>query len=216
MKDYEIDVEQLTKLIVNVFNDLRSNPYTLHTGISARHIHLTRESIETLFGIGYKLVPKKDLSQPGQFAAEETVVAKGPSGKEMKLRILGPERKYNQVEISASDARSLGFKNVPVRKSGDVLGTPGIIISGPNGSLRLEYGVIIPERHVHMTTGDASWFGVNNGDIVNIKVTGPRGGILGNTTVRVSDDYRLELHVDTDDGNAFGLVQGQQVFLERG
>lgn len=205
-------VMKLTQLVYSVAQQLYDDPYAVPVGISARHVHLSKQALELLFGKGYELTKLKPLSQPGQFAANETVEIIGPKGSIKKVRILGPERKDCQVEISASDARKLGIK-APVRASGDIDGTPGIKIKGPNGEIGISNGVIIAERHIHMSSKDAKWFGVKNGDSVMVSVPGDKGGIMGNVTVRVSDSYMLDMHIDTDDANAFAISQGQMVTL---
>ena len=181
---------------------------------SARHIHLTEEAIAVLFGEGHKLTNKKDLSQPGQFACEEKVRLVGPKS-EIAVSVLGPARKANQVELSFTDARTLGLKAVPVRESGDVAGTPGLKLVGPCGELEIAEGVIIAKRHIHMTPEDARNFGVENGQIVSVKVeTAGRSVIFGDTVVRVSPSYALAMHIDTDECNAagaFGTVYGKIV-----
>ncbi len=172
--------------------------------ISARHIHVTKEQVGILFGEGHTLTPKKDLSQPGQFACEEKLTIVGPRG-ELKASILGPERKEAQVELSLTDARTLGVEAL-IRESGDIEGTNGIKIVGPCGEIELEKGVICAKRHVHMTPADAEAYGVHNGDIVNVKVETPeRSLVFGDTVVRVRDDFALAMHIDTDEGNAAGI-----------
>lgn len=172
---------------------------------SARHIHLDRESMDILFGEGSELHPKKELSQPGQYASEERVLMKGPKG-ELKATILGPLRKETQVEISLTDARTLGV-NAMIRESGDLEGTTGdLTLVGPAGELQLTKGVIAAKRHVHMTVKDAEEFGVENGQIVAVKVVTPeRTTVFGDTVIRVSDSYALAMHVDTDEANAAGM-----------
>ena len=179
---------------------------------SARHIHLTAEAVEILYGPGAKLEVKKMLSQPGQFAtANEKITVVGPKG-ELKLSVLGPVRKANQIELSFTDARALGLKDVPVRESGDVAGTPGVKLVGPAGELVVTEGCIVAKRHIHMTPADAAAFGVNNGQIVNVKIDmNGRALVFGDTVVRVSDNYALAMHIDTDECNAaaaFGEVYG--------
>ena len=172
--------------------------------ISARHVHVTKEQVKILFGEGHTLTPKKDLSQPGQFACEEKLTIIGPRG-ELKASILGPERKEAQVELSLTDARTLGVEAL-IRESGDIEGTKGIRIVGPCGEIELEKGVICAKRHIHMTPADAQAYGVNNGDIVNVKVETPeRSLVFGDTVVRVRDDFALAMHIDTDEGNAAGI-----------
>ena len=172
--------------------------------ISARHIHVTKQQVAILFGEGHQLTVKKMLSQPGQFACEEKLTIVGPRG-EMKASILGPERKEAQVELSLTDARSLGVE-AKIRESGDIDGTAGIKLVGPCGEIELEKGVIAAKRHIHMTPADAANYGVSNGDIVNVKVeTEERSLIFGDTVVRVRDDFALAMHIDTDEGNAAGI-----------
>lgn len=179
-------------------------------GISNRHIHLSREHVEVLFGKGYQLQRLKDLKQTGQFACEETVTIEGPKGKIHHVRILGPERKQSQVEISKTDSFILGVKP-PVRDSGDLADSPGIIIEGPKGRVELTEGVILPVRHIHMDVEDAKKIGVRDKDIVSVKTKGERSVILENVLCRVHDSYVLEFHVDTDEGNAANLKNGDLV-----
>ncbi len=172
--------------------------------ISARHIHVTKEQVAILFGEGHTLTSKKALSQPGQFACEEKLTIVGPRG-ELKASILGPERKEAQVELSLTDARTLGVE-AKIRESGDIEGTAGIKLVGPAGEVELDKGVICAKRHVHMTPADAEYYGVKNGDIVNVKVeTEGRSLVFGDTVVRVRDDFALAMHIDTDEGNAAGI-----------
>ena len=172
--------------------------------ISARHIHVTKEQVAILFGEGHELTPKKALSQPGQFACEEKLTIVGPRG-ELKASILGPERKEAQVELSLTDARTLGVE-AKIRESGDIEGTAGIKLVGPAGEVELEKGVIAAKRHIHMTPADAEKYGVTNGEIVNVKVeTEGRSLVFGDTVVRVREDFALAMHIDTDEGNAAGI-----------
>ncbi len=172
--------------------------------ISARHIHVTKEQVAILFGEGHSLTAKKALSQPGQFACEEKLTIVGPRG-ELKASILGPERKEAQVELSLTDARTLGVE-AKIRESGDIEGTAGIKLVGPCGEIELEKGVIAAKRHIHMTPADAEKYGVSNGEIVNVKVeTEGRSLVFGDTVVRVRDDFALAMHIDTDEGNAAGI-----------
>jgi len=183
-------------------------------GISGRHLHVTREDLETLFGKGYELTPFKDLSQPGQYAAEEKVDVISPKGREIKgVRILGPVRPASQLEISKSDAIRGKF-DAPVRSSGDVAGSGAATLVGPKGKVELKEGVIIADRHIHFSLEDAKEFDVKNGDVVSIKVSGVKPGILGNVLCRVSDKYALDCHLDTDDGSAFMLSNGEILFMD--
>lgn len=178
---------------------------------SARHIHLTDEHIAVLFGAGHTLTNKKDLSQPGQFACEEKVELVGPKGS-LKVSVLGPARKDTQIELSFTDARTLGLKDVPVRESGDVAGTPGIKLVGPCGEVEVAEGCIIAKRHIHMTPEDAEAFGVKDKDVVKVAVEGTgRAVVFEDVVVRVSRNYALAMHIDTDEANAaaaFGTVYG--------
>ena len=173
---------------------------------SARHVHVTQEHLEKLFGEGYQLTVKKMLSQPGQFASNEKVTVVGPRG-ELKCSILGPVRKATQIEVSLTEARQLGIKAL-VRESGDIAGTSGCKLIGPAGEIEVEEGVIAAMRHVHMTPEDAEHYGVENGQIVSVKVFNEvddsRSLIFNNTVVRVSDSYALAMHIDTDESNAAG------------
>lgn len=172
--------------------------------ISARHIHVTEQQVEVLFGQGHQLTNKKDLSQPGQFACEEKLTIVGPKG-EIKASILGPCRKAAQVELSLTDARTIGVV-AAIRESGDIAGTAGVKLVGPCGEVELQEGVIAAKRHIHMTPADAEKYGVANGDIVNVKIdTDERSVVYGDTVVRVSDKFALAMHIDTDEGNAAGI-----------
>ncbi len=169
---------------------------------SARHVHLSKEALEALFGAGATLTNKKDLSQPGQFACEERVDIVGPKGEIKNVSILGPERPASQVEISATDARKLGVAAV-IRESGDVAGTPGCKLVGPVGEVELTEGVIVAKRHIHMTPEDAAECGVNDKDIVWVRVNTPeRSIVFGDVVVRVSPKFALAMHIDTDESNA--------------
>ncbi|MCI8405588.1 MAG: phosphate propanoyltransferase [Oscillospiraceae bacterium] len=182
---------------------------------SARHLHVTREVLETLFGAGFQLSNKKDLSQPGQFATNEKVTVVGPKGQ-LNMSILGPERKETQVEVSFTDARALGLVP-PVRESGDIAGSCPCRLVGPCGEVELSEGVIVAKRHIHMTPADAEAFQVHNGDVVWVRVnTGDRSTVFGDVVVRVSEKYALAMHIDTDEANAAhcaGEVKGEIVRL---
>ena len=180
---------------------------------SARHIHVTQETLETLFGAGHVLTNKKDLSQPGQYACEEKVELVGPKAS-LKVSILGPTRPADQVELSFTDARTLGLKAVPIRESGDVAGTPGLKLVGPCGEVDMAEGTIVAKRHIHMTPADAAELGVTDKQIVSVKLDTARPVILGDTVVRVSEKFALAMHIDTDECNAaaaFGEVYGEIV-----
>ena len=177
---------------------------------SARHIHLAKEHVDILFGAGHALTNKKDLSQPGQFACEEKVELVGPKGS-LKVSVLGPERKATQVELSYTDARTLGLAGVPVRESGDTAGTPGLKLVGPAGEVTIDEGVIIAKRHIHMTPADAEAYGLADKQIVKVKVESGRTTIFDDVVVRVSPSFALAMHIDTDECNAaaaFGTIYG--------
>jgi len=176
-------------------------------GVSARHVHLSPEHIAVLFGEGYALKVFKPLSQPGQFAAEETVAVIGPKGRFDKVRILGPARGSSQVEISRTDAFSLGV-NPPVRESGKIEGTPGIRLVGPAGEVELERGVIVAARHIHFHTSDAERWGIADRQRLAVRVQGERPLIFEDVVARVSADFALDMHIDTDEGNAAGVKTG--------
>ena len=172
---------------------------------SARHIHVSRRVLDILFGEGYELTRKKDLSQPGQYACEERVQVIGPKGSFPAVSILGPVRPETQVELSAGDARSIGVV-APIRESGDPVGSAGCKLVGPKGEVELNDGVVIAKRHIHMTPEDAEAFGVKDAEIVNVKLdTKDRSLIFGDTVVRVSPKYALAMHVDTDEANAAAI-----------
>lgn len=181
---------------------------------SARHIHLTREAVEVLYGAGAELTVKKMLSQPGQFATgNEKITLVGPKGS-LAVSVLGPTRPANQVELSFSDARALGLSGVPVRESGDVANTPGVKLVGPCGELTIDSGVIIAKRHIHMRPEEAEALGVTNGQIVKVRVNSARSLIFDDVVCRVSDKFALAMHIDTDECNAacaFGEIYGEIV-----
>ena len=171
---------------------------------SARHVHVTEETLKILFGEGHQLTHKKDLSQPGQFACEERVTVVGPKKSLERVSILGPVRKADQVELSLTDARSIGV-TAPIRESGDVAGSGACKLVGPAGEVELKEGVIIAKRHIHATPADAEELGVQEKQIVKVKIDTPeRSLIFDDVVVRVSDKYALAMHIDTDEANAAG------------
>mgnify|MGYP004521668613 FL=1 len=173
--------------------------------ISARHVHVTKETLEVLFGKGYELTVKKELSQPGQFASNERVTVVGPKKELAGVSILGPCRSADQVELSATDARSVGI-SAPIRESGDVKGSGACKLVGPAGEVELKEGVIVAKRHIHMTPEDAEKFGVKDAQIVKVAInTAERSLVFGDTVVRVSPKYALAMHVDTDEANAAAI-----------
>lgn len=182
---------------------------------SARHIHLTEEAVNALYGEGATLTVKKELSQPGQFAAaNDKITLVGPKGT-LAVSVLGPTRKANQVELSFTDARALGLAGVPVRESGDVAGTPGLKMVGPAGEIDITEGVIIAKRHIHMTPEDAKAFGIEDKQVVKVKVANDsRTTIFDDVVCRVHPTYALAMHIDTDECNAaaaFGTVYGEVI-----
>lgn len=180
-------------------------PNPLVVNVSARHIHLTEEAVHALFGAGHELTPVKWLYQDGYYAAKESVTLIGPRSRVISnLRILGPCRDINQVELAYTDAIALGF-DIPVRLSGNIKGTPGCMLMGPSGFFRMEEGVIRAAPHVHMGPADADFYGVKNGDVMKLRIGGELGVTFNKILVRVGDGLKLEVHIDTDEGNACGL-----------
>ena len=180
---------------------------------SARHLHVSREALDILFGEGYELTVKKELSQPGQYAANERVRVIGPKGEFPAMSILGPTRAATQVEISLSDARTLGV-SAPVRESGDIAGSAGCMLVGPAGTVEIQEGVIVAKRHIHLRPSDAEAFGVKNGEIVSVKIEAGRPLVFGDVVVRVSEKFMPAMHIDTDESNAAGasgVVYGEIV-----
>lgn len=181
--------------------------------VSARHVHLSVATVERLFGHGRRLTPDRAISQPGQYAAAETVSLVGPRGRLAHVRVVGPERPEDQVEVSRTDEFALGI-DAPVRESGDLGATPGLRIEGPVGHIDLDHGVICSQRHIHMTPEDADLFGVVDGDFVDVRLgEHHRSLVFGEVRVRVRADYRLEMHVDTDEANAAGITTGSTAVL---
>lgn len=175
--------------------------------VSAKHIHLSREHLDALFGEAYDLTQMKDLSQPGGFAAEEKVELISDSGKSCKLRVVGPLRNHTQIEISMTDAFKLGI-DAPVRESGHISGSASGVLEGPAGEVKLEEGIIIAKRHIHANNSEANSLGIKNGDIVSVKTESKRGVTFHDVVVRMGSDYKLSMHVDTDEGNSAGVPKG--------
>lgn len=196
----------------NVNND--SDGYDIPLGVSNRHIHLSKEDLETLYGPGYQLNPLKDLSQPGQYACKEQLTIIGPSLKAIEnVRVLGPLRKQSQVEISRTDSFTLKIKP-PVRESGSLAGSAPITIIGPKGIVQLKEGCILANRHIHMAPSDALKYGVKDGDYVAVETKGDgKRTTLYDVQIRVSDKFVLEMHLDTDDANACGIGNSSKVKL---
>ena len=207
----EKTVEMITKLVMEAMNQKSTNEgFVVPVGVSARHVHLTKEDVETLFGKGYELTKKKEL-MGGQYAANELVTIVGIKLRAIEnVRILGPVRKASQVEISATDSIKLGVK-APIRESGDIKGSAPIAIVGPKGVLYLEEGCIIATRHIHMSPVDAKAAGVNNGDTVSVQVENERGTTFNHVSIRVDESFTLEMHIDTDEGNAAKISTGTTV-----
>lgn len=184
--------------------------YKVKLGISARHIHLSQGDFEKLFGVDTVLHPVKALGQPGQYASEERVDISTPKGEIRGLRILGPVRKQTQIELAPADARKLGL-NPPVRDSGDLAGTPGVLIVGPQGQIEISEGVIIAARHVHLDTATAAMLKLKDKALVKVQIRGKRGVVFEDVLIRVRDDFMPEMHIDTDEGNACLAVNEDMV-----
>jgi acetate kinase len=182
--------------------------------VSAHHVHLTAEHVALLFGEGHGLTPAAPLSQPGQFACEEQVTLVGPKGKVERVRVLGPERPYSQVEIAMTEQFKLGI-HPPIRESGDIADTPGIVLEGPNGSVTLEQGVICAMRHIHMSPEDAIRMGVRDRYVVRVVVQGERELTFGDVVIRVHSDFALAMHIDTDEANAASIITGVAGMIDR-
>lgn len=210
------NIELITKLVVDAINksESKTNGFVVPVGVSARHIHLTQEHVEVLFGPGYQLTKKKEL-MGGQFASNEMVTLVGLKLRAIEnVRVLGPVRKASQVEVSATDAVKLGVK-VPVRESGDIAGSAPIAVVGPKGALYLKEGCIVAMRHIHMSPKDAQAAGVKDGDIVSVKADNERGTIFNQVKIRVHDSFTLEMHIDTDEANASQIATGTTVTIIR-
>lgn len=175
--------------------------------VSARHAHLTQENLEKLFGIGYKLNPIKELSQPGQFAAKETINVAGPKGELKRVRLIGPCRLFSQVEVSITEGRKLG-DIPPVRVSGDIVGTPSVIIKGPKGEVNLNKGLICAQRHIHISPKEAKEFGLKTKQKVSVEIFGSRPLIFKDVIVRVHKNFSMSFQIDTDEGNAADVDLG--------
>jgi putative phosphotransacetylase len=203
-------VEDIVQQIIK--KDARTRKIPM--AVSARHCHLSQGDLEVLFGKGFELTKKADLSQPGQFAANETVIIAGPRGSIENVRILGPARSLTQVEVSKTDSIKLGVKP-PVRESGNIKDSASITLIGPKGSLFIKEGLIIAQAHIHMTPEDAETFGVANGEYVRMKAEGERPISFERVLIRVSARYKLEMHIDTDEANAGFISSGHMGSLEK-
>jgi putative phosphotransacetylase len=209
------DVETLVREIVSRrMGSARGGAPTLAVHASARHMHVSREDLDSLFGKGYELTELRPLYQTGHYAAKETVTLIGPRSRLISnLRILGPMRSRSQVELAFTDAISLGLDNLPIRLSGDLDGTPGAFIMGPQGMVELRDGVIRAAMHVHMGPADAAWYGVKQGDDMKLRVGGDAGVTFNRVRVRIDRNARLNVHMDTDEANACGLHQAREIDL---
>ncbi len=201
-------ISLITKLVIEELN--KEKEILIPIGVSNRHAHLNREDMDILFGLGSELTKLRDLKQPGQYASNEKITIKGPKGEIKNVRILGPLRDKTQVEISLTDGFKLGI-NPPIKESGQLEGSSPIEIVGPNGSIKKSDGVIAALRHIHMPPEIAEKLNLQDKDIVDIEVPGIRKGILGNVLIRVSDKYELEMHLDTDESNAYNLQNDDKV-----
>ena len=212
----ELNEAMISELVSRVVGEMRAKANDepdIPIGVSNRHIHLTQADVETLFGEGYELEKIKDLKQPGQYACRETLTIVGPSMRPIEgVRVLGPVRRASQVEISKTDSFQLKVKP-PVRESGDLEGSAPITIIGPRGIVTLKEGCIIANRHIHMGLADAARYGVVDGDYVTVDAVGTKRTRWYDVQVRVSADFTLEMHVDTDDANASGIGNGTLVSI---
>ena len=208
----ENDIKQIVAEVLSSsgFAGCRAKGMEIPVEISARHVHLSRADVQTLFGAGYTLTRKRDLSQPGQYLCEERVKLVTGSGQIDKVAVLGPERKETQVELSLTDARTLGLK-APIRLSGDLRDAADVIIVGPKGVVTAKGSVIVAKAHVHMTPADAQRYGVEHGQSVSIQMGTERSITLNDVQIRVSKDFQLAVHIDYDEANAAQLSGGQIV-----
>ncbi|EES50875.1 phosphate propanoyltransferase [Clostridium botulinum] len=212
----QVDIEKIiltvTKAVIEELNNY--NESLIPVGISNKHIHLGLRELEDLFGENYKPNIKKELRQPGQYAYDETVEARGPKGYFERIRVLGPLRESTQLEVSISDEMKLGI-NAPIRQSGKLSGTPGILLKGPKGEIKIDQGVIIAARHIHLSTDFAKKYGYRDGELVDVTSYGPRKVTFHNVIIRVSDDFVPEMHIDTDEANASGLKNGDKIRITK-
>ncbi len=209
MKYTEQELKALVDKVIGAIKDgSKAGDGDIPVGISNRHIHLSREHVDILFGKGYQLTKLKELSQPGQYACKEQLTIVGPSMRAIEgVRVLGPERKASQVEISRTDSFTLKVKP-PVRESGDIKGSAPITIIGPKGIVTLNEGCIIANRHIHMSLDEAKQFDVVDGEYADVELSGERRSLFYDVQIRVHKDFRLEMHIDTDDANAAGVGNG--------
>lgn len=211
----EKNIEQITKLVMEVLRgeETPREGFLVPVGVSARHVHLTQADVETLFGAGYQLTKKKEL-MGGQFASNEQVTIVGTKLRAIEnVRILGPVRKFSQVEISRTDAMKLGVA-APLRDSGDIAGSAPIAVVGPKGAIYLKEGCIVARRHIHMSPADARAAGVRDKDVVSVEADNARGTVFDEVLVRVDDSFTLEMHIDTDEANASNIKTGDAVVIK--
>lgn len=212
-----LDEELVRTLVKEVLAQLpvaSATPEAVATGVSARHVHLSVKDLKALFGTTYQLKKMRNLKQPGQFAAEETLTLVGPKGTLPRVRILGPERKQTQVEISRTDSLALGL-DAPVRQSGDLKGSPGLVLVGPLGAVTLGEGCIVAARHLHLAPADGVVLNLKDQDRIGIRADGDRGLLFNNVLVRCGAEHATEFHCDTDEGNGAGLGSGTMVTIVR-
>nr|WP_325196577.1 phosphate propanoyltransferase [uncultured Oscillibacter sp.] len=204
----EQEIRQLVTSVVTqmLLNDER--PDTVPVEVSARHVHLTQEDVEALFGPGHTLTPKRDLSQPGQFLAEERVSIVTAKNVFHNVAVLGPVRKHTQVELSMTDARALGLK-APIRQSGDIKGCPGVCLMAGNRMIMADESVIVAQNHIHMTPADARRYGVSDGEKLKVEVGTERPVTFDDVVIRVRDDFALAMHIDLDEANACAFQNGE-------
>lgn len=206
---YEMFVALVTRLVIE---ELEKFQRSVPIGVSNRHIHLDRADMDILFGQDSELTFKKELGQPGQYAAEETVTLHGPKGELGRVRVLGPLRTASQMEISVTDGFALGVRP-PIRESGKIEGTPGLTIVGPKGTIEKDTGTIAALRHIHLDPETAQRIGVKDKQMVKVEIPGLRGGILHNVLIRVSEQFAPEMHIDVDEANAFGVKNGDRAYI---
>jgi acetate kinase len=197
--------------ITSVLKTQKQQPFLLE--VSAHHIHLTQEHVEALFGKGHQLTKHADLSQPGQYACKEQLAIVGPKGKIERVRVLGPARKYTQIEIAMTEQFKIGV-HPPIRESGDIVDSPGCTLESPTGSVKIDRGVICALRHVHMTPEDALRYGVRDKSFVRVRVEGDRELVFGDVLVRVDPSFALAMHIDTDEANAADVKTGAQAYID--
>ncbi|WP_206855883.1 ethanolamine utilization phosphate acetyltransferase EutD [Candidatus Enterococcus mangumiae] len=205
-------LDHLNEIINEVVQRIQSQQNSFEVEASGRHVHLSRKDIDALFGPGYQLTKVKELSQPGQYVCKERITVAGPKGLFQNVVILGPERAESQVEVSMTDTRILGSR-VPVRESGKIEGTPGVVLMNGESAVQLEKGLIVAKRHIHMTPEDADKNQVVNGQTVKVRVEASRPLIFDDVVVRVSPDFATYMHIDYDEANACGLNKGDRGYI---